>query len=141
MSWLGKLFGTDKAYDDILDKDKGLLVRAGGWIDDFHYTEQEKAEAIKEKREYGLKLLEALHPFKVVQRVLAFSTMGMWLFLGLNIIVAIWVEAFTGVDVRGHFIALATTSFMVYPIVSVFSLYTAGGVLPEWIRGKKKPTK
>ena len=31
MSFLGRLFATDKAIDNITDKDDGLLVRAGGW--------------------------------------------------------------------------------------------------------------
>ena len=32
MSFLGRLFATDKAIDNITDKDDGLLVRAGGWV-------------------------------------------------------------------------------------------------------------
>lgn len=43
-----KLFGTAKATDNLLDKDKGLLVRVGGFINDLHYSEAEKAEASKE---------------------------------------------------------------------------------------------
>ncbi|MFS1526134.1 hypothetical protein ACL7TT_18860 [Microbulbifer sp. 2304DJ12-6] len=31
-----------KSVDDILDKDRGLLVRAGGFINDLSYTEQER---------------------------------------------------------------------------------------------------
>ncbi|WP_299948256.1 hypothetical protein [uncultured Microbulbifer sp.] len=31
-----------KPVDDILDKDRGLLVRAGGFINDLSYTEQER---------------------------------------------------------------------------------------------------
>jgi|GEM_PF-4276688 len=32
MSFLGRLFATDKAIDNITDKDDGLLMRAGGWV-------------------------------------------------------------------------------------------------------------
>jgi len=42
MNFLGKLFGTDKAVDNLLDKDKGLLVRTGGWVNDLSYTDAEK---------------------------------------------------------------------------------------------------
>ena len=29
---LGEVLGSDKAVDNLLDKDKGLLVRAGGGV-------------------------------------------------------------------------------------------------------------
>lgn len=37
-----------KPVDDILDKDNGLLVRAGGWINDLSYTDAEQAADSKE---------------------------------------------------------------------------------------------
>ncbi len=36
-----------KPVNDLLDKDNGLLVRAGGWIDGLSYTDQESAEDAK----------------------------------------------------------------------------------------------
>lgn len=35
-----------KPVDDILDKDSGLLVKAGGWINDLSYTDAEKAKDV-----------------------------------------------------------------------------------------------
>lgn len=37
-----------KPVDDILDKDSGLLVRAGGWINDLSYTDAEQAGDAKD---------------------------------------------------------------------------------------------
>ncbi|WP_445363906.1 hypothetical protein ACJJIQ_05070 [Microbulbifer sp. ANSA003] len=49
LSGITGLFSSNaKPVDDILDKDNGLLVRAGGWIDGLSYTEQESAEDAKE---------------------------------------------------------------------------------------------
>lgn len=47
-----------KPVDDILDKDRGLLVRTGGFINDLSYTDQEKARdnaelAAKQMAAYG----------------------------------------------------------------------------------------
>ncbi|WP_226649351.1 hypothetical protein [Microbulbifer variabilis] len=49
--WSGvkSLFSSNaKPIDDILDKENGLLVRAGGWIDGLSYTDQESADDAKE---------------------------------------------------------------------------------------------
>jgi hypothetical protein len=37
--------GGSKTQDDIFDKDKGLLAKAGGWIGNMNYTDEEQAEA------------------------------------------------------------------------------------------------
>lgn len=50
MAWYNPLNWGEKAADNILDKDKGLLVRVGDWIDGQQHTEQEKAEDNKELR-------------------------------------------------------------------------------------------
>lgn len=46
MGFLSKLFGvaSPKTVDDIFDKDGGLLAKAGGWIGNMHFTEEERAE-------------------------------------------------------------------------------------------------
>lgn len=130
MKWLGKLFGTEKAVDNILDNEKGLLVRAGGWIDGLKHTDQEKAEHQLLVKQWGLKQLEALHPFKVVQRIIVFAIMSMWAIVGLNLAVAIWLKAVMGIDAVTDFKELAFSDYIFWPTVSVLSLYVTGGVLP-----------
>lgn len=39
----GTIFGGSKTTDDIFDKDSGLLAKAGGWIGNQQFTEQEQA--------------------------------------------------------------------------------------------------
>lgn len=138
MGIFGKLFGTDKAVDNLLDKDKGLLVRAGGWVDGFSYTEQEKAENQLLVKEWGLRQLEALAPFKVVQRILAFGVTLMWLVVGLNVLAAIWVDRFfpgdEGETVTTTMMKFAMSDYVFWPVLAVLSLYFTGGILPT--RGK-----
>ena len=44
MSWWNPVSWSDKIVDNVLDKDTGILVKVGGWIDEQQYTEQEGAE-------------------------------------------------------------------------------------------------
>lgn len=47
MTWKFWKWG-EKAADNILDKDNGLIAQAGSWIGNQNYTEQEKANDQKE---------------------------------------------------------------------------------------------
>lgn len=136
MSWFGNLFGTSKAVDDIVDKDNGLIVRAGTALGNLHYSDQEKAESDERTREWGIRLLDSLSAFKVVQRIIAFSTLFIWSFLAVNIIVAYWIEAYTGIDAVTGLFAFATTDYIFYPVLAVLTLYTGGGTINS-LRGKK----
>ena len=130
MGVLGRLFGTDKAVDDILDKDDGLVAKAGEWLGNQQFTEEEKAEHRLKTREWGLKQLEALAPFKVVQRILAFVIIGVWAFLALNCVGALWFDAFhPEINLASKMLALASNDVIFWPAVSVLSLYFSGGVI------------
>lgn len=131
MGIFGKLFGTQKAVDNLLDKDEGLLVRAGGWIDGLSHTEQEKAENQLLVKEWGIRQLEALAPFKVVQRIIAFSVCFAWLFVLINVVVAAWVEASTGMQIRQAMLDLAFSDYVFWPVMAVLGLYMGGGVIPR----------
>ena len=139
MNFLGKLFGTDKAVDNLLDKDKGLLVRTGGWVNDLSYTDAEKAENQLLVKQWGIKQLEALEPFKIVQRIIAFAVTSLWLIVGINVIVSVWVEAiYPGIQVRERMIEFAMSDFVFWPVLAVLSLYMGGGTFQGLSNRKKK---
>ncbi len=141
MGWLGNLLGTDKAINNIVDKDNGLIVRAGTALGNLHYSDQEKAGDDKETREWAIRYLEAMAPFKVVQRIIAFAVLGVWSLVALNLVASIWVYELTkklmevnaesvwvGIDARQDLYNLATSDYIFYPTVLVLSLYMSGGV-------------
>ncbi len=146
MSWWGKLFGTEKAVDSLLDKDKGMLVRAGKWINDMQYTDAEREQNNLIVKEWGIKQLEALLPFKVVQRVLAFLVIGFWVIVGANVLVALWVEALSvpkecaagmicqGIQIKKDMMDFAMSQYVLWPSLTVLALYFTGGVLPSKTR-------
>ena len=144
-SVLGGIFGTKKAIDNLLDKDTGLLVRAGGFVNDLHYSDAEQARDLPKLLELRLERLRALHPFKIVQRIMAFAVMSVWALLAINLFIAGWVDVFNP-DVYGlvkgeliitekgtHalvlFMKIALSDVIFWPIVSVFTLYCGGGFL------------
>lgn len=135
---LGGLFGTEKAIDNILDKDSGLLRRFGGWVDDFNYTPEERAAAEADKREWGIRQLDALAPFKVVQRILAFSATALWGFVGINIVLAFWVESMhPEINISKPLLEFALSNYVLYPTLACYSLYFGGGVIESLGRTKK----
>ena len=127
----GRVFGTAKAVDDILDKDKGLLVRAGTWIGNLNLTDEEKMENNLLVREWGLKQLEALAPFKIMQRIMVTIIMVQWAILFNAIIVAI---CFKSTVVLDNLFLFAQSQFAWYPVGAAVTLYLLGGV---WKGGVK----
>ena len=131
MAWFSALFATEKAVENIVDKDNGLLSQVGGWVGGFNYTEEEKAEADAQTREWGFRQLDALAPFKVVQRILAFAVATMWILCGFNVLVAIWLDATIGTTIKADMMAFAMSDYIFWPVCVVFALYFAGGVIPR----------
>jgi hypothetical protein len=138
MGIFSNLFGGKKAKDDLLDKDNGLLVKTGGWIGSFQYTAEEKAKADQQTREWGLRQLEALAPFKVVQRILAFTIIGTWCIGALNVFVAIWLKAVTGIDAVDPIMEFVLSDYVFWPTLAVTSLYFTGGVVSSFAGTKKQ---
>ncbi len=132
MSWFGNLFGTTKAVSDLVDKDKGLIVRAGTAIGNLHYSDQEKAIAEQVMRDWGVNQLKALHPFKVTQRILAFSACALWLTVGFNVLLMIWIDH----PQLKNMIEFAFSDYVWWPTALVFGLYFAGGTINS-LKGNK----
>lgn len=122
MGFISRLFSPE-SESNVIDK-------ITGGIDSAIYTPQEKANM-------KIKLLETLAPFKVVQRILAFTAALHWLIAGLNVMTAIWVKALTEgrIDVVAPLLEYALSDYVLWPTMAVFALYFTGGVLES--RAKK----
>jgi|GEM_PF-7102717 len=158
MSIFGRVLGTKKAIDDITDKDSGLLVKAGGWVNGLSFTDQEKAEHNIAVREWGLKQLVALEPFKVVQRIIVFGIMSVWMTIGFSCVFAIIAQAFinmptttiidgvsqvtqNNLDLVDPLLRFAFSDFILWPSTACFSLYLGGGFLESRAASKKGDKK
>ncbi len=130
MSWFGKLLGTEKGVDSLLDKDNGLLTQAGNWIGGFNYTEEEKAENNLLVKQWGLKQLAALEPFKVVQRIIAFAVLFLWVFVAINYVAMLWVEH----SKTDELLKFAMSDYVFWPTLAVLSLYCGGGTINSFTK-------
>ncbi len=137
MAWYNPLSWGEKAADNVLDKENGIAVQFGGFINDLHYSDAEKAKDNLTVVEFALQRLRALEPFKIVQRIIAFATLFGWLFVLINLCVAIWVNAIYKIDARTDFMALAMSDYVFWPVICVFTLYCGGGVT-RYFRTDKK---
>jgi len=92
-SWFGKLFGTDKATEKLIDTVSNGLDKA-------FYTAEEKAEDrardVTEARSFILKWLESTTGSRLARRVIAFAVTGIWAMQYVSIqalsIIAIWAD-------------------------------------------------
>jgi len=125
MGWLSSLFVADKAADNLLDKDKGLLVRAGSWIGDLNFTEEEKAENNLLVKKLGIKHLEAMAPFKIMQRIMVSIIVTEWAILFNVIIIAICLKADTILE---NLVEFSCSQYAWYPMGAAVTLYLLGGV-------------
>jgi hypothetical protein len=148
MGVFGRLFGTEKAIDNIIDKDAGLVAQVGAWIGNKTYTDEEMAEANAVTRVWALDQLNALAPFKVVQRILAFAVTFLWVFGGMCVIGAIFVEAYVNfglvegaaqLDLRAPLLKFILSDYVFLPTMLVYGLYFGGGVI-ESIKSKLSTT-
>ena len=130
MSWFGKLLGTEKGVDSLLDKDNGLLTQAGNWIGGFNYTEEEKAENNLLVKQWGLKQLAALEPFKVVQRIIAFAVLFLWVFVAINYVAMLWFEH----SKTDELLKFAMSDYVFWPTLAVLSLYCGGGTINSFTK-------
>ena len=139
MSWFGRLFGTKKAVDDVLDKDNGLLTQFGNWVGGFSYTSEEQAEHNQSIREWSVEYLRALEPFKVMQRWIVTIIIAIWALWAVNLLVGAWLEAtLAGFKIVGTLMEVALAPFMWVPISSAVGLYLAGGVRAGFNKMKEK---
>lgn len=155
MSWYNPTSWGEKAADNVLDKDNGLVTQFGGFVNNLHYSDAEKAENNQVVIKFGLERLKLLEPFKAVQRVLAGATLFFWIFVGVNLVASIWVYALTketittctpknvcttvitGIDARTDLMALAMSDYVFWPVICVFTLYCGGGVAKYFRRDSK----
>ena len=134
MGWLGRLFGTQKAIDSLVDKDNGLLSQVGNWVGGMHYSEEEKAEADAITRQWGLSQLDSLQPFKITQRVMAFAATFIWVTYAL----ALLLMTANDHPQLDQLKELAMSNYIWLPVSLVYTLYFGGGAIESFKRSKSK---
>lgn len=129
-SWLG-FGGAEKATDNLLDKDDGLLTQVGGWIGNMDYTEEEQAEAYQKLTgvviQYASNEVDHNSVRSKARRDLAIMWIKVQLVLIMLTAIAIPVDKvmkWSGADsLATQYFALATASVMLAGTSAIIIFY------------------
>ena len=142
INWLTNLFSTDtgaKAMDDILDKDDGLVAKAGGWFDRLSYTDEEKAEANQAMvgmiNDFVLKTMGENSMRSKTRRRIAV----MWIQVELFLIILSAAMAPFDMDLAQHYWNMATSTTMFTLTAGIGAFFFGGHLYSSHIKGGKVP--
>lgn len=124
------VFGAPKLVDDVFDKDSGLVVKAGSFINDLSYTEAEKAKGYvdlcKAVSDHVASTLSESTVRSQTRRTLAQD----WIKVQLGLILVTAVTIPLDKDIAKELFALTTCDIMTYGtgaiIVFFFGAYVYG---------------
>ena len=118
---LSKVFGlfksSPKVADDLFDKDKGLIAKAGAWIGNQQYTTEEQAEAnaamVKGVTEFAIATMNENTDRSKARREIAVTTIKFYLVLLFWCCLvypfdADWSKFIFGIATSGGLVALVT---------------------------------
>lgn len=112
MSWWNPLSWGEKAQDNILDKDNGLLTQVGSWIGNMNLTPEELLEAngktVASVQTFVTNTLSENTVRSKTRRVIAIS----WVAVELGLIVLSALIAPWNTEVAKYYFSLATSDVM-----------------------------
>ncbi len=107
-------FGQKESYN--------ILKGVGSFIDEQQLTKEEQLK-------YRGHWLKQMEPFKVVQRIIVSIIMAHWALWGINCMIAIWLQHFTGnQSAINALIAYAQLELVYLPTIAAVSVYLSGGI-------------
>lgn len=136
MSFFGKLFGSDKALEKVVDTASGLL-------DEAFYTKEEKAAdkaaARTEAQKMVIQWMEASTGSRLARRAIAFAITGTWLGMywmtAVLAVCSVWAtEASDKLKASGLIID-AAADVMVSPVMLILGFYFAAPYMGDLAKG------
>lgn len=127
MGVLSSIFGSDKSRDRLVE---GAVTG----LDKLRFTNEERAEANAQTREWFLRYLEASQPQNLARRFIALIIVGLWAFL---ILFGVGVYYF---DVEySQFVFNVLLDIVTNPFLMVMAFYFAAHMIRAYAeRGKDK---
>ncbi len=146
MAWLTAIknfvVGAPKITTDIFDKDGGLLTKAGGFINDLHYSDAEKAKdhanAGKSITEFVKTTLEENTEKSKARRDIAVLWIRVQLSLILMTAICIPLELILSdkMQMAKNFFELTTCNVMLWGTGSIITFFFGGYVWGTYIKKK-----
>jgi hypothetical protein len=134
MSFFSAIKGVFKAappktVDDIMDKDNGLLVKFGGFVNDLHYSDAEKATAMAEVVSGASEFVKSTMSENTERSKTRRSIAIYWIKFQLSLI-ALTVVAFPfDADIAEFYWKVATSKIMLFGTMSVLIFFFGAHVL------------
>jgi len=141
MGWLTAIktfvVGAPKIATDVFDKDGGLLAKAGGFINDLHYSDVEKARDAFKIGEAVTKFVETTLQESTerskTRRVIA--TLWIKVQLALVLMTAICIPFKEELAIK--YFELATCNVMLWGTGSIICFFFGAYVWGTYVKGKK----
>ena len=109
LAWAGNLLGSSNIVDRL--------------VDEVINSDDEKARGLATDR------LKALHPFKVVQRIMVSAVMAVWMPTALLLVVFASLKMNENLE---WLLMVIKEPFIYYPTAAAFTAYLGGGTISEF---------
>lgn len=123
LMWVKSIFSNGDVVGDIFDKDDGILVKSGGWVNGLNYSDAEKAtddiKLIAAHAEFVKSTLEENTIRSKTRRAIAMSWIRVQLFLVLLTVVIAPYD----LTVAKFYLELTTSWLMVSGTLSVIGFF------------------
>ena len=137
MAWYNPFSWSDKVVDNVLDKDAGILVKVGGWIDGQQHTDQEKAEDNKELRKgviaYAIASMGENSERSKARREIA----KQWIKVQLWLVLMCAIAAPFNMELAEFYYKLSTASVMLAGTAAIITFFFGSYMLTRHNETKK----
>lgn len=149
MNWLSAIknfvVGAPQITTDIFDKDGGLLVKAGGFINDLHYSDAEKAKDVFKIGAAVTEHVKACMGESTEKSKTRRDVASLWIKVQLSLIlmtaICIPLEIIFSaakMQMAKSFFELATCNIMLWGTGSIITFFFGGYVWGTYIKKNKK---
>ena len=134
-----------KSIDDILDKNDGLLVKAGSWLNDLNYTEAERAKDYAAMTKGVIEFVTTTLTESTVRSKTRRNIAILWIKaqLGLILMVAMAISAdeIFKTNMKKDFFDLATCNVMVWGTGSIIIFFFGAYAWGAHVKKTGEPPK
>ncbi len=123
MNWFTSIFSSNKAVDDVMDKEKGLLAQAGSFIGGMSYTDEEKAENRERLNQGVVDYVKSTLSESTVRSKTRRSVAIWWIRVELFLVLLTCATAFFNIDLAKFYWSVATSELMFWGTMSVIGFF------------------
>ena len=142
MGWLAAIknfvVGAPQIATDVFDKDKDILVKAGGFLNDLHYSDVEKARDAFKIGEAITEHVKATLGENTEKSKARRELAAMWIRVQLALILMVAILIPIDKTMATDFFNLATCNIMLWGTGSVITFFFGGYVWGTYIKKKKE---